>query len=48
MSLSGVMKMKQECAKFGAFGADTLARLHVSDLQTSKVPSKKPHFSATC
>ena len=31
MSLSGVMKMKQECAKFGAFGADILARLHVSD-----------------
>jgi hypothetical protein len=42
------MKMKQECAKFGAIGADTLARLRASDLQTSEVPSKKPHFSAAC
>jgi hypothetical protein len=42
------MKMKQKYAKFGASGADTLARLHIFDLQTSEVLSKKPRFSATC
>jgi len=28
------VKMKQKYPKFGAFDADPLARLHVSDLQT--------------
>jgi len=48
MSLSGVMKMKQKYAKLGTFGADTPARPDVSDLQTSKVLSKKLSFSAAC
>lgn len=48
MTLSGVMEMKQKYAKFGAFGADTLVYLHVSDLQTLEVLPKKASFSAAC
>jgi hypothetical protein len=47
MSLSGVTKMNEaKYAKFGAFDADTLDRLLVSDLQTLKVlPTKTAFFS---
>jgi hypothetical protein len=43
-----VKKMKQKFAKFGALGVDKLARFYVFELQTLKVMSKKPRFSATC
>jgi hypothetical protein len=43
-SIPPELTMKQKYAEFDVFGADTLARFYVSDLQTLKVPGKKRVF----
>jgi hypothetical protein len=48
MSLSGVMKMKQKYSKFGAFGADTPARLLFLRPSPTQKSTDKPRFSGSC
>jgi len=48
MTLSGVSKMRQKQAKFGAFGADIATHLDLPLHKTSENSSETSRFSAAC